>query len=573
MTHHHVSEHADGYKKHHLYLQKLKTMVVQLNIPHSPCAFCNISVKKFHSCVILKQLALLFAQHMAEDVTFTPFYPGDDDLPRFKCQHCDKMMYSADDLDLHLLMHEELTGVFDAMRDINPDYFCALCGMGRNSHTSAMKYINDGSCPDFDINKPCITRMDKDETLSRMIQDGDVDAILHNESHLDSLDTACVLCLKTFDRRKGLQQHLTVVHARHWKNAADLAIALNTRFQKTQPCYCKPVMKHKDKPNICIVFRLLRTVSCPDADNHALMTGADEQHNSELSQGQMNPQATMAHPAGTHFEDFAESQDVPDDILAQGLQQMLTPAPAPRDYITWLRAKIHDEMGATSDLNDLLTQKTREHYPAVTDLVLCLDFRDLTYAAALDDLSRRCACFETPIHPETSWKPLLTHFPDTFEDVSMYTFGEFMDEFAFAYLPMVDTLYDISSLKFRIALQQILALRSILLTQDGCGPGQAFRTTGHLGLAAGKRRRLTRDETSEETQRTTQSIHEIQRHNGPDDLSTGSIGLASRGSAEGNQHRDGVHCAPGDGKSIRHPNLDENITDGMQTARKHHPCV
>ena len=112
---------------------------------------------------------------MAEDATFTPFDPGDDDLPRFKCQHCDKMMYSANALDLHLLMHEEQTGVFDAMRDINPDYSCAHCGMGNNSHTSAMKHINDGSCPDFDINKPCITLMDEDETLSRMIQDGDVD--------------------------------------------------------------------------------------------------------------------------------------------------------------------------------------------------------------------------------------------------------------------------------------------------------------------------------------------------------------------------------------------------------------
>ena len=151
MTHHHLSEHADAYKKHHLYLQKLKTTVAQLDIPHSPCAVCKISVKKFHSCVILKQLALLFArQHMAEDLTFTPLYPEDDDLPHFKCQRCDKMMYSANALDLHLLMHEEQTGVFDAMRDINPDYSCAHCGLEHNSHTSAMKHINDGSCPDLE---------------------------------------------------------------------------------------------------------------------------------------------------------------------------------------------------------------------------------------------------------------------------------------------------------------------------------------------------------------------------------------------------------------------------------------
>lgn len=206
MTHHHLSEHAEAYKKHHLYLQKLTPMVAQLALPSTPCALCKISVKKFHSCVILKQLALLFAQHhLKEDETFQPVYTGDDDLSRFKCPHCDKMMHSANALDLHLLMHEDQTGVFDAMRDINPDYSCAHCGMGHNSHTSAMRHINNGSCPEFDINKPCITLMDKDENLSKLIRAGDVDALLKDSTYLDTLDTTCVLCLKTFDRRKGLQ--------------------------------------------------------------------------------------------------------------------------------------------------------------------------------------------------------------------------------------------------------------------------------------------------------------------------------------------------------------------------------
>ena len=90
-------------------------------------------------------------------------------------------------------MKNRQTGVFDAMRDINPDYSCAHCGLGHNSHTSAMKHINDGSCPDFHINKPCITLVDKNETLSHMVQDGDVAAILQSESYLDTLDTTCVL--------------------------------------------------------------------------------------------------------------------------------------------------------------------------------------------------------------------------------------------------------------------------------------------------------------------------------------------------------------------------------------------
>ena len=129
------------------------------------------------------------------------------------------------------------------------------------------------------------------------------------------------------------------------------------------------------------------------------------------------------------------------DILAQGLQQMLTPATAPLDYITWLRARIHNEINAASDLNDLLTSKTRERSPAMTVLVLGLDFRDLTYAAALGDLCRRCAYCDTTIYADTGWKHLLTHLPETFQDVSMYTFGELMEQFASAYLPMVDTLY------------------------------------------------------------------------------------------------------------------------------------
>ena len=314
MTHHHLSERADAYKKHHLYLQKIKTMVAQLHLPNSPCAFCKFSVKRFHSCVILKQLALLFAHHhMEEDVTFTPNYPMGDDLPRFKCQHCDKMLYSADALDLHLLMHDDQTGVFDAMRDINPDYSCAHCGLGHNSETNAMKHINSGLCPEFDINKPSITLMDKDERLAHMITAGDVIAILQNDSYLSTLDTTCALCLKTFGRRKNLQQHLTVVHAKHWQNAADLAIALNTRFQQIQHCYCKPLMKHKDKPHMCMVFRqfaLLRTVKCPDADNAALITGRDAPPETEHSQDRVDPRNTIPSQAGSNFDDLPDSQDM-----------------------------------------------------------------------------------------------------------------------------------------------------------------------------------------------------------------------------------------------------------------------
>ena len=518
MTNHHLSEHADAYKKHHLYLQKLKAMVAQLNLPNSPCAFCKISVKKFHSCVILKQLALLFAHHhLEEDTTFTPIYPTGDDLPWFKCQHCDKLMPSANALDLHLLMHDDQTGVFDAMRDINPDYSCAHCGLGHNSHTNAMKHINSGSCPEFDINKPCITLMDKDEQLAHMIKEGKVLDILQKDSYLSTLDTTCVLCLKTFDRRKNLQQHLTVVHAKHWKNAADLAIAINSRFRKIQHCCCKPVMKYKDKPHMCIVFRqfaLLRTVKCPDADNTALITGKDGNPDKEYSPDKVDTRAVTSASKGLNFEDFPDSQEipdeilalgltenssteippirynhfgiqgetlecddytdfqeVPDDVLASGLQQLMAPSTPSLSIISWLQTKIHDEMNDIEAFNQLVTQKTHDRFPDMSDLVLGLDFRDLKYASALDDLSRRCAFCEASLWPQSSWQHVLTHLPDTLHEI-----GDLMEQFTSAYLPLVDTLYDVSSLKFRIALQQIFVLRSILLTNDGCGPGQTFRT-------------------------------------------------------------------------------------------------
>ena len=40
-------------------------------------------------------------------------------------------------------------------------------------------------------------------------------------------------------------------------------------------------------------------------------------------------------------------------------------------------------------------------------------------------------------------------------DVKKSELGDLMEQFTSAYLPLVDTLYDVSSLKFRIALQQI----------------------------------------------------------------------------------------------------------------------
>ena len=76
------------------------------------------------------------------------------------------------------------------------------------------------------------------------------------------------------DRRNSLHQHISVVHAKHWRNASSLAATLNSRFQKLQHCYCRPVLQCKGKPHVCIVFKqysLLRTVRFLDADNTALI--------------------------------------------------------------------------------------------------------------------------------------------------------------------------------------------------------------------------------------------------------------------------------------------------------------
>ena len=264
---------------------------------------------------------------------------------------------------------------------------------------------------------------------------------------------------------------------------------------------------------------------------------------------------------GARFDEFEASQDVPDDILAQGLQQMMTETSMPPDCIAWIRVKMHDAINDTSHFADLVMQKTRDRYPAMIDLIQGLDFRSIILASALEELSRRCACCDTPISEYTGWKHLLTHLPEHFQQVSMYDFGDLMGQFCAAYLPLVDALYDMSSLKFRIALQQIFVLRSILLTRDGCGPGKAFRTEGNLGLSSGKRRRLAGHETSQETTRAIQCRQEAVRSNGAADHTADSIGPQARGSAQSNQHGDGVHSTPGNGQGLHHSYFDESLTD------------
>ena len=109
---------------------------------------------------------------------------------------------------------------------------------------------------------------------------------------------------------------------------------------------------------------------------------------------------------------------------------------------------------------------------------------------------------------------------------------------------------------FALPYSRFFVIRSILLTNDGCGPGQAFRTQGHLGLSSCKRRRTTRDETHEETQRTIHTVNQIQRQLGGIDSPINT----TRGPAEGNQHPDAVCGALGNGERLHHT-LDENISD------------
>lgn len=78
---------------------------------------------------------------------------------------------------------------------------------------------------------------------------------------------------------------------------------------------------------------------------------------------------------------------------------------------------------------------------------------------------------------------LSLHLQDDDIDVSMYALGELMEDFSHAYLPLVDSLYGISSLKLRTALQQIFAL---LFAKNGCGPGATFGARGRLGLSSSK---------------------------------------------------------------------------------------
>ena len=125
------------------------------------------------------------------------------------------------------------------------------------------------------------------------------------------------------DRRNSLHQHKSVVHAKHWRNASSLAATLNSRFQKLQHCYCRPVLQCKGKPHLCIVFKqysLLRTVRFLDADNTALIQDREVPVAHDVSQDLHEPQADAPTDTGIHFEEYDDSQDVPDEVLASGLQ-------------------------------------------------------------------------------------------------------------------------------------------------------------------------------------------------------------------------------------------------------------
>ena len=230
---HHLNERPHEYQVHHAFYQRLVQIASQFQMFSDPCSLCCAKVKKYHCCMIIRQMAMLQGHEiLTADDQSKHVYSTSDDFPIYKCDICGESYRSAQGLDARMITHEAADGfLFDAARDAGPDQTCLHCNERFSSYQAVMGHIQNGHCDEFDEDKPIVTLLDFHPSLRSLIEEGRISLILQNPDMVKLFDEQCTICQKPLDRRHSLQNHLTTVHGKHWKNAQALANGCATHFK------------------------------------------------------------------------------------------------------------------------------------------------------------------------------------------------------------------------------------------------------------------------------------------------------------------------------------------------------
>ena len=567
---HHLNEHPHEYQVHHAFYKRLVQIALQFQMFMDPCALCCAKVKKYHCCMIIRQTAMLQGhESLSADDHSKHVYSTSDDFPIYKCDICGETYRTSQGLDAHMITHEAADGfLFDAARDARPDQTCLHCNERFSSYQAVMRHIQNGPCEEFDEDKPIVTLLDFHPSLRSLIEDGKIGLILQNQDMVTLFDKQCTICQKPLDRRHSLQNHLTTVHGKHWKNAQALANALFNTFQTREKwCYCDPPVKTM-KAHQCMIFRqiaILRTLCFPNASNEHLLeapappiifrfaTKKDEMPTNQVTQ-ESDQYALQDEP---------DSQDIPDEVLADRLASMLTDhtlIPPEQDLSNILSKAIAGNIEWHPMLNGFIHVVLEQRSPQLMYAILGGDVLAMLQTPSVSFLSDRCVlCNEAIQDPEDMWPHLCDHIIKSCPNLSLYSPGMILHQFM-DHCKSFSGFY--SNIHVNAALKQCLIIRVLAVLshhgRDGYGDQRQADGIAQYLVPCHSRKRVAA--TTSQASKASKSQCRQKQGTEQNELrqlalrdafaSNGSLASQTRISVENSHDGTRVHHSPVDGQRL-----------------------
>ena len=211
----------------------------------NPCRACGQKNARAHACPVLKQLA--FVKMLDTSNTSA--------VDLAKKSPCQAALYLTSPMKRHKVtdaFRERKAPVHDfhpARDALDGLPQCAHCGRTTQSYNVLQRHIEDGSCQQFDKNRPIGAHVPYTwEWLRALAKEGPPIGILDNSAAKDTLSTSCGTCGQKLGNSSRIVPHLTHDHGPMMENALKLYPSLLDDLRRHANCSCpcrKPTQAHK----------------------------------------------------------------------------------------------------------------------------------------------------------------------------------------------------------------------------------------------------------------------------------------------------------------------------------------
>ena len=219
----------------------------------SPCAFCDKTFQRTHSCPVMCQAALLLVNLNKRE---TP--AGQIPPTVLNCEVCLTSFATVQDLIKHLTAYHKLEiNDWVPSRDMQSgEPVCAHCLTCFTQKSALRQHIARGQCALFD---PMRTpdELAVPPNLRQVLLDGDVDSLMEAPATRLRLTQQCQLCGTSFVRQGDLVLHLQTVHSDRWHKASACTNLMLQVCMRRDRCFCNPSPTLISTAHVCPFFRQL----------------------------------------------------------------------------------------------------------------------------------------------------------------------------------------------------------------------------------------------------------------------------------------------------------------------------